>query len=223
MALLLTYCGSIHAEQLGKSNVVLSLFHRVFVKSFVQALGAGNSHILQHSATIFPADHFSVPLNNERWAVETLNLIGAVNHEGHMSVFNSPEQGISKSPEKFNAFEKRPMATRQPDKFETDAIAQLQESLKEPSYSKFSVQDLLGPEDAIRFQISADEIRVVGPLYARKSCLECHTERQTLTTNDQGREIVTKIPVKVGDLLGALTYHLKRAAKEPPIETVPKK
>ena len=195
------------------------------VSAFVKAFGNGYERMLRPASTPFDKDMFTVLIEGERWNVDRLNLVGLVFHQGKPTVFENPRMpfvdpdvykevlaslhnATHDSPAKPAFVNKIPdigasipaphitSPVRAPDEFESESLKKLNQ----------------GEQMVASFD--NDEIRLVGAIRVGKSCLNCHQDRETLSSSESGKDIVIKQPLKKDDLIGAFTYRLKRAAKD---------
>jgi hypothetical protein len=104
----------------------------------------------------------------ECWTVEAVHLIGLVKH---------PEPVVYLTDKMPDMTGNNDVPSRVPDVFEKAALEELRAG------------------ERLRIEKRGGRLRMVGPIYAGKQCIECHQQE--------------------GELLGAFTYQLKRVPIEP--------
>jgi hypothetical protein len=174
----------------------LTKVHAQLEKEFGSTPGNGLSRVIRMRRHGMPNFQKSIDgverilvfaFGDQLWQIKDFELVGMM--ESAPVVFITPISSTgNKSEIVFAALQAK---KREPDDFEKHAISSLADA-----------QQL----EKLVANVSGDEIRMVGPLHATADCLSCHTER----TDENGKSV----KLKQGDVLGALTYHIKRLDPE---------
>lgn len=123
---------------------------------------------------------FQFVQKNNSWEIKEVALIGMLT--GDATIYQTPDLPKHKGMAKDELAQDN---IRQADEFEKVAIAKVQH------------------DGLLVTEIGKDEIRMVGALRATENCLKCHNQK---VSADQK----TVESFEVGDVLGALSYRIKR-------------
>ncbi len=198
----------------------LAAVHQKFADAFAAAFGNGPARIeTWHSPTPFLYDLFHFQMEGDRQHVDRLNLVGMVMHDGTPVVFEMPKTGVDKAAYRRNLWPPDQLVTAAVDVIPSMPDKLTKYAVRAPDdYESKAIQKLQEGEQVV-IQTTGDEIRMVGAIRAEKNCLECHVYPESSTRFHYQRDKLLLVPhqkpaVKEGDLLGAFTYRIKRAAPE---------